>query len=279
MIADDATLAAVSTALIAIGSAVSGLEQLAARGQFARAGVYDWDLLRTTHRWTLRGRISRVLDGLFGYPQTLWIFGAQVVLGTVTLAATATTTATAGAHGRPLLAVLVGSLLALNLLGTLRCQFGLNGADQMRTVVLTGLLLFFASPTRLGQELALAFVAAQSVLSYLTSGLAKAVSPIWRSGTAVAVIVNARSYGSPRVAALLMGSRWQAIAASRGTIAFECLLPLLVFAGPWPCVAFIAAAVVFHLSIAAVMGLNDFVWSFAAALPATLHLAQSLPWV
>jgi hypothetical protein len=32
------------------------------------------------------------------------------------------------------------------------------------------------------------------------------------------------------------------------------------------------------VSIAAVMGLNDFVWSFAAALPATLHLAQSLPW-
>jgi hypothetical protein len=56
-------------------------------------------------------------------------------------------------------------------------------------------------------------------------------------------------------------------------MAFECIGPLLVFAGSGPTLAFIAAGAVFHATIAAFMGLNSFVFAFTAAYPALYVLS------
>ncbi len=271
----DPAYATVAIVLVAIGMAVSGLEQLAERRQFSHVGAYSWPVLRTLNNWTLAGRTSVVFDRLFDYPQTLVVFALQVALGVTTVC---TAVAVGAQAGRFVLALLVGCLLASHLVGNLRCQIGLDGADQMRTLVLAGLLVFLTAPGPLLQAAALWFIAAQAVCAYLTSGIAKLVSPTWRGGSAVAAIVNAESYGDRRLAHLLMGHRWLSVTASRGTILLECVGPLLLLGGPTLCLVFIAAAVLFHIAIAVAMGLNDFLWSFTASLPALLYVSHALPW-
>jgi hypothetical protein len=265
----------VATVLVAIGMTVSGLEQLAERRQFSHVGAYSWPVLRTLNSWTLAGRGSVVFDRLFEYPQTLAIFALQVVLGVATGVAALTIGVEAG---RFVLALLVGCLLASHLAGILRCQIGLDGADQMRTLVLAGLFVFLTAPGPWLQAAALWFIAAQAVCAYLTSGIAKLISPTWRGGSAVAAIVNAESYGDRRLAHLLLDCRWLSVTASRGTILLECVGPLLVLGGPRLCLLFIVAAILFHLAIAVAMGLNDFLWSFTASLPALLYVSHSVPW-
>ena len=44
-------------------------------------------------------------------------------------------------------------------------------------------------------------------------------------------------------------------------------MPLLVLTGPRGCLVFIAAGLAFHIGIAFTMGLNLFLWSFAATYP------------
>jgi hypothetical protein len=269
----DPRLGLASAAIVSIGMVVSGLEQLAEHRQFSRKGIYSWQLLRTLHSWTIQGQIGRVLDAVFEYPQVVWIFALQVVFGGAAFVA-AIEAAYTHTQRTGMLGILVGGMLVVQLLGTLRCQIGLDGADQMRTIVLAGVLIFVTAPAPLVQMAVLWFIAAQSLCAYITSGIAKAVSATWRSGSAVAAILNARSYGDRRLSSFLMRRRWASVAASRGTIVFECSAPLFVFGGYGPCRVFVGLAVVFHIMIAAAMGLNDFFWSFCSALPSLLYVSQ-----
>jgi hypothetical protein len=59
-------------------------------------------------------------------------------------------------------------------------------------------------------------------------------------------------------------------------ILFECLGPFLVLSGRNGVVIFITLALAFHLGVAIVMGLNIFVWSFVAAYPAIIFMAEHL---
>jgi hypothetical protein len=60
-------------------------------------------------------------------------------------------------------------------------------------------------------------------------------------------------------------------------IAFECGAPLLVFGGAHGIVLLIVCGTAFHVGIAIVMGLNNFVWAFTAAYPALFMLSTHLP--
>jgi hypothetical protein len=146
----------------------------------------------------------------------------------------------------------------------------------MLTIVLAGGLVFYATPIETAQRAGLLFVAAQAVLAYFTSGYVKLISPSWRSGDALRGILNTRSYGYQDLAKLLTVHPRLSVAGCWLTIAFECLGPFFVFLGPIPCLVFLVGGVIFHISIAVTMGLNNFVWSFLATYPALLYASTIL---
>lgn len=83
-------------------------------------------------------------------------------------------------------------------------------------------------------------------------------------------------YGSPPVGAFLGRHRRLALAACWSVIVFECSAPFLLLLGTPGAFAIIVVGLCFHLSIALLMGLNNFLWSFGAAYPALLFLAHSV---
>jgi hypothetical protein len=120
------------------------------------------------------------------------------------------------------------------------------------------------------------FIAIQGCLSYFVAGIAKVISPVWRSGEAVRRILGTRTYGSRRSASLVSGRDGVCVALSWLVMLFECTFPLALAFGITGFAIFAVLGIFFHITNAVIMGLNTFVWAFVATYPAILFCALSL---
>lgn len=155
-----------------------------------------------------------------------------------------------------------------------RNQYGQDGSDQMILVVLIGVLVAQAAGGEEVASVAMAYLAGQLLLSYLVAGSAKAVSPIWRGGQAMVGILGTQGYGVPRLGTIPGRHPWAAKAPCWSMILFECGGPFLILGGSRGALALIAAGLLFHVGIASLMGLNVFLWSFAACYPAVFLVGR-----
>jgi hypothetical protein len=163
------------------------------------------------------------------------------------------------------------------LTGWLLMNGGEDGSHQMLTIMSVAfaiaLVLAFAEGL---PEAGLYFVGAQSCLAYGTAGVAKLISPVWRSGEAIKGVLSTRTHGIAGPAMLMQKHSMVALAVCWATITFEIafifapLMPqLLLF-------LLFATAAMFHIVSGYAMGLNGFLFSFAATYPAILFLNQSV---
>ena len=246
--------------IAAIGVVINALELLAAREVLV---FHDWNVLRTKYRLTSKSSPSSLE----------WsVTSGAVFRGAIALQAIAATCLVIFFHAGAWAIGLCGYVLVIRLLLGMRLIYGSDASDQMHTIVWSGLLVFLASPSDSIKDLALAFIAAQLLLSYVTSGITKVLSPVWRSGEAVGLIVRTESYGN-RHACKLIERFHLSRPLSLGTMVLEVAAPLLVLMGPRTTIVLLCCGVLFHLGNAIVMGLNSFVWSFTACFPAVLYVS------
>lgn len=243
-----------------IGVLISSLEILLRPAATCDASWNSWRVLRLRRRWSSTGWPGRIFDGLLGYPRDL----AGVAARSVAAVALAVGDIS-GALEASLLWVVTVSLA----LRGLRTPYGGEGSDQVFLLIFGALAM---AATFGGQQIALWFIAAQVCLSYFTSGFAKILHAGWRDGTALLAVLRTRSWGNERAARWLADRpswcRW----LSRALIGAEAAFPLVLLAPPPLLPLLIGAGITFHLAVAAVMGLNCFVWSFAATYPAVAYI-------
>ena len=248
--------------IAAVGVVMNALELLVARRNVL--AFHDWNVLRTRYR---------ILSDNAPSAFERSVSSGHLFLIAVALQAAAAVCLVIFFHSGAWAVALCAYILAVRVLLGMRLIYATDGSDQMHTIVWGGLLVFLASSSAVLKDVALAFIAAQLLLSYLTSGMMKLLSPIWRSGEAVGLIVRTESYGHRTAYRLIRRLRLSS-PLSRGTIVLEVLGPLLVLLGPRATMAFVCGGVVFHVALAIVMGLNSFVWSFIACFPAVLYVSE-----
>lgn len=144
-----------------------------------------------------------------------------------------------------------------------------GGSDAMLLVVLFAIAL-----TRMGSTIGLAYAAAQLVLSYFLSGVAKLRESQWRRGEALPILVTIPRYGVPAKLAAALSGRAGKLAAW-GMLGFELAFPLALVDARVT-LAFLAGAALFHLVNAIVFGLNRFLWVWLAAFPALVFWVDRL---
>lgn len=231
--------------------------------------TFPWRLLRTRYPTLLRcGRLDAAVSAAVGSRLLLWLppFQLTAAVGAVVLFPAATWVLSA------LCLVVLVCQAAVNA----RLVYGLDGSDQMQLVIWGGLAVFTLDPSGLAGQAGIAFVAAQVLLSYLTSGVAKVLGAEWRSGTAVLRILRTDSHGSSWGYSVVKGLGLSTL-LSWGTIAFEIPGPVLVLLGdPTITAAVLGVGVLFHLSVASAMGLNKFLWAFLATYPCVWYLSSRL---
>lgn len=246
--------------MVACGSAISALEMLAGRHQFARRGVFSLGAVAPFKR---RTRLLAEIDRFI-----LPLLGVQAAAAAVLAAL-----GPLSAAGR---AALVATLVAFTAVRWRRHLAG-DGAEQLTTLVLaSAALAVLPAPSAGRVALAVAFIAAQLLLSYLTAGLAKLVSPVWRNGSALPAIVSTQGHGHPWAAGLLRHSSVLPLAAAWVVISFECLFPLAAVAPEPIAAAAFAVGLVFHLGCAFFMGLGSFFWAFPATYPCVISAMMLL---
>ena len=255
--------------LLGIGASVSTLEWLAIRPQLAAGGLLSFDVLGSRRPLAGPGLRAALFRRALGYRTFCLILVARLI-ALVALPPVIAVDARAPVVG--LLAVVLISGFLLHA----RSPYGLDGSDQMTTQIYAAVFLALLVGGWGALGVALWYVAAQSALSYFTSGTAKLISPMWRRGEVSYRVFNTRSYGYEPVARFLRERPGMSRALDRTVIAAEMSFPLCLLVGYPVVLAFLTWGILFHLVNAAVMGLNSFFWAFIATYPAVLYVATTI---
>lgn len=256
--------------MTALGAAVSSLEYLAARRDFAPGGLLSWQTARARYRWMNKGkgRREKVLAAVFDRPGIEVLFGARV------LAAAALMAPGTPRHVRTAATTF---LAATNYAVAARSPYGSDGSEAVLSISLTTLALGrLVGDDPKVREACLWFIALQSVFSYGIAGAAKAISPVWRDGTGVRDIFRTHAFGQKHVFEVLRDRPRLARLLGATTIAGEILFPLVLVAPRRAAQALLAVGGGFHVGNAFVMGLNRFVWAFIGTYPAVAYCSRSL---
>lgn len=247
------------TATIAsIGIAYDALEFYQARNAVLEQ-FYDWRIVRSRY-YILIGRPA--LAFMFDLACAPRVFLAAVIAHGVA----ALLFPIAFLFSTSIAALVAGFVLIVHCLTNIRVMVGRGGADQMQNIIWASLFAFCLPINDLARTIAIAFIPAQLILSYWTSGIAKLVSQVWRNGSAVYLISRMESYCSVGLAQVC-GKRRVSILLSWLTMWFEVCSPFLLLGGRPGVLAFIAGGTLFHLGIAITMGLTTFVFAFVATFP------------
>ena len=160
-------------------------------------------------------------------------------------------------------------------LSAIRFRGSICGGSDSMTLVLGSAFAVHAlfGETSAADHWLLAYIAAQSTLSYLVSAAVKFRSAGWRSGRAVRDHLVDSDYDVPaRVRRALQPPAFRSTLAWL-TMLFESSVVLL-YAVPAVAPYWLALGVFFHLANFAVLGLNRFVFVWIATYPALLWAAS-----
>ena len=259
----------VIVSIFSIGQLISSLEFIFIRKEFSDVGAFPWKILRFEHQRYLSSNIRPAISGLFSYGGVL----TTLVIRIVALVAILFTPINS-LQFTICVVIIVATLIIMHS----RQVYGGEGSDQMSLIISICLLTgggIFMNHGYMAQ-ISLFFLAAQSCLSYTAAGIAKLISPKWRSGYATFEIFNTASHGSLNVASFLSKNRALSYTLSWSAILFESSFAVCLIS-PWPVLlSILTLGIIFHFVNAIVMGLNSFLWIFVATYPAIIYTAASI---
>lgn len=250
------------------GLIISTLEYVVIAPSFSPHGVYAWRIVRLRFS-APRGRyMNSAFDMLFNERGVKLLLTLRLVALLLVLVVPM-----GGASFSWIMALLVVNNLAFNW----RRLLGDDGSDQMSSIILITLALCAGiGSSNFTLHLGLWFIALQACLSYSAAGIAKLVSPQWRTGEAIYGIFNTGTYGMKSVALFLQKRKGLCVLLCWSVIIIETLFPLcLVLPEPWNW-GFLVWGALFHLQCAVIMGLNSFLWAFIATYPAIIYVSARL---
>jgi hypothetical protein len=248
---------ALSIKILSIGSAIQALEYLLTVGNPVFGGLNDWATIRAMRRVTITPPLRYITDRLFANH-------AFIVLNIVQLVAAAAALLTTN----PSITKWLISIIAVcQVWLTLRKRIDHSAADQMQVIIYAGCAIYYFADDFAIKQGAIWLVGMEVVLFYIAAGTFKATAVKWRDYSALKNLLRTKSYSTEIAYKYAQKHPWIVPAGVWSIFIFECGMPLFVFAGPLPCLVFIACGIAFHTANAFVMGLNDFFWAFSASYP------------
>lgn len=245
----------VAVRIVSVGLVVTALELFAERRAFGQAGPFSRVVFAS-----LGGRVAGPW-----LPGPAWVGRLAVVQ--VIAAVILLTIGPFPAIGRMALVTATATSMTLRW----RRAIGGDGAEQLTIIVLIAAIAALV-PTPGEDRLAYAtmFLAAQVSLAYVTAGISKLVSPVWRSGTALPAILATSGHGHAWAGRKLQAHAGISMALTWGVILLEVLFPALLLGPREVALVALVAGLAFHIGCALLMGLNSFVWAFPATYPCLL---------
>jgi hypothetical protein len=256
-----------TSVLLGVSLLLGALEQLSIVREYRSDGLYSWKVFRSQFPEFSFPVARPLLSAAFGYTGVCVLQGGAVLSALLLIA-----------PGFPVFACFLAAAAALLIKFALayRSFYGSDGSDQMETIVLAGLCAALALFPAKWANLGIAFIAAESALSYCASGVSKVFSRSWMSGDAAFRIFNTYTYGNGFTASALRRYPRAARPLCWLIVAYECAFPLCLILPPKIALAILVLGVLFHVLNALVMGLNKFLWAFVATYPALFYCNREI---
>lgn len=252
----------------ALAAILTSAEVYLRKSQFASGGLWDWQVWKLRNVAFIAPDKERFFNAIYDLPGYRLIHGLRVWAAVYLLFCGGLL---------PSVGSLACGLIALvSYLQNSRASAGLDGADQMITILFTVLFLAYAIGGPTAERYALYFIAFQASLAYLAAGLSKFYSVKWRKEPMLAGILSSETYGTRSVSEWLSLHPTVDIIITRFTFIYEILFPVALILPPSFCLMVIFCAGIFHASTAIVMGLNTFFWAFLATYPAVFFVNQDI---
>lgn len=166
-------------------------------------------------------------------------------------------------------------ILIIQVIILIRNELCLNLADSFSFLVLFGLSNYFYSDSQFNKEISLYFIAIMTLISYLFTSFYKFKGEKWRKGNALKLIMGSAAYGNERVHDFLDKNKKTSIFLNHSIILFQAGSILSIFS-PKISIIFIFIGIIFHLSIAALMNLNNFFWVYLSTYPCIYYLSLKI---
>lgn len=254
-------------ALTGVTVGIGALEELSRPRDMDEDGLMSWRIRRTS--WSARA--ARRIRPVLALSGSRWDrVNTAVRLGAATVALVAP-------RNHPVRAGAAAATAGAMWLKSFRSSFGSDGSDQV--VFLSSAVGALARAPFLrpqDRRRVLGFLGVQSVMSYAVAGIAKAISPQWRDGSALPGIMRTQTYGDRGLYEFLKRHPKLSKAGCWMVIVAECGTPIVLIAPPWVRRGYLAMLAGFHVGNARFMGLNRFLWAFVGTYPAVDHLAGQL---
>lgn len=244
-------------AICGLGIVVDSLERLVTLKKYRHTGLFSWEILRQ-RLVSMPMPLRRAADCLFARPEFL---AAVLLLRIGGVLLVLSTPFRSGAYSVGLTVLVFGQIYVLA-----RSGFGAIGADSMTLIVCGGTWLATAvADTTLAARAGLWFIAAQGCLGYAVAGISKLAAPKWRSGEAMTTVLSTYAYGNQGLFTVLRRRPWLSSFSSWGAMLWEATFPIALIVPDRVLIAQFALGLLFHASVAQLMGLN----LFLAAFPST----------
>lgn len=256
----------IGSRIASLGALFAALEEMSRLSDTDESSIQAWRIRRTALP-LFQGRAAGIFHVVMSEPN----YRLTVVLRVVTAA---------GVMVCPYRSIgrttcLVG-LSILQLLKGYRSSYGSDGSDQMTFIVIASSALESICPKEYSTAVMInGFISFQSMLSYMTSGMAKWKSPSWRSGDALDDVLRTQTYGDADLYKVFRRSRRVAKWLARLVFVSETTLPLLILGSRKSRLLAMSTGFIFHIGVAKFMGLNRFVWAFCSTYP-SLNFSSKL---
>lgn len=261
------TILILTCKVITVPLIISSAEYLYYPRHIKADGLMSWEVAKSRSSWFCNNTTGNVFNTVLPYSAFKWLLICRLMIALITLLIP---------FDRQTFTLLFILLGCCEFFMVVRTPYGQDGSDQLSWITIITLCVALSVPSKNVLLISLGFLAFQVSVSYVTAGLAKAISKGWQNGDHLRSIANLRIYGNPFLARLLEKNNRLSIALSWSVILWESLF-FLVFFLPEPfALVFLAAGVFFHLSNAVFMGLNCFFWSFMAGYPAIYYFISLL---
>jgi hypothetical protein len=248
--------------LLAFWCLLSTAEWFARRRLFDEDGLLSWRVMSLRSDWGVRSPILARACGRRGVTAVLAI--RFCCAGALTLPT-----------GNVIRLVLLIAIVLTGILLRWRRWLSDDGSDQMGQIVAIGAAVMALGLVFHDPGFAFAgtlLIAGQLCIAYFVGGVAKLVSPEWRSGRALAGIMGTRSFGHRIAAHVANSSAGFSQVFCVSLIIIETAFPLAILANENFFCATLLIFALFHAATAIFMGLNTYSWAFVATYPSALIL-------
>lgn len=166
-------------------------------------------------------------------------------------------------------------IFIIHVLSYIRHRYAYDGADVFYGTILFGLTNFYLFQNEIIKISSVYFISIMTIMAYFFTAYYKLQGSAWRNNLAIGIILNTEKFGNEKAYFFLKEKKTLNFILHKGAIILQ-LLFFLSILSPKLCLVFMFFGFIFHFSIAIIMNLNSFLWTFISTYPCIYYMSLKI---